>query len=815
MASPMRCALPFALACLLVTLTTCSAQPPSSPYGPNLALHKPYTLEPPPNYGDCADAGDRTQLTDGEYTTGYFWVQPSTVGWVHTQTVAITIDLGQPEPIAGVSYSTAAGVADVTWPSSILVLASDDGQQWTVLGDLVTLSNKLGAPPPTPYQTHRFVTGELHGHGRFVSLVVDQTPYTVVDEVEVYEGRPEWLTAPPQGKQVTMSPLEYRRSRQVINSIQYRQRTDLEQILAELEGAKLPEAEKGNLRTRAEKLRAEVEADQDVPDGFTTVLPLNDLHARVYALRAPLLRGRGYKGVTVWGGYRYDPLQPLDTPAQPPARPPALAMRLMCREHRAEVLNLANPGDQPATVTLKVSGLGRYAEALALREVIFTDTREHIPVASALGPTPPKPGVLTVTIPAGTCQQVWLDLNSTSLPAGDYKGSVTISAPGQAATIVPCAIHVANLVMPPEFSTAIGGWDETNNRGGYDVTAENMLPLIHKLREHGVNMPWSNPQVMPTPGEYDAAGNMSRPPDFTAWDEWVERWKGATHWGLFPNVGNSFAGEPMGTPRFNKMVGAWVTAWAQHAAAQGIQPNQIDVLLVDEPHGDEADQTIITWAKAYHAAHSGIRVWNDPTHPDPAQVSPEFYEQAEVICPNATIFQRSGQTYQGFFVTQQRAGRELQFYSCSGPSKLMDPASYYRGQFWLNLKYGGQGSHYWAFGDDAGNSWNAYVQPRAPFSPLFLSKTDVTDAKQMEAIREGAEDVEYFAMLRARVTDLERRGAKSALVAEARALLVDGPDEAVSIMGADKQRWDVPKDRAVMDRVRLRALSLLEKLSRL
>ena len=121
-----------------------------TPPGPNVALHKPYTMAPMPTYGDPADAGDRTQLTDGEHAKRYFWVDKATVGWVHSRPVAITIDLGQVEPIAGASYSTAAGVAGVAWPLSILVMVSDDSKQWTVVGDLMPLANKLGAPPPKP-----------------------------------------------------------------------------------------------------------------------------------------------------------------------------------------------------------------------------------------------------------------------------------------------------------------------------------------------------------------------------------------------------------------------------------------------------------------------------------------------------------------------------------------------------------------------------------------------------------------------------------------------------------------------------------------
>lgn len=809
-------ALPMLLVLLLGTLTICAAQPAAefTPPGPNVALHKPYTLEPNPNYADCTDDPQRTVLTDGVYTQGYYWVQKTTVGWVHSRPVIITLDLGQVEPIAGLSYSTAAGVAGVVWPAGIRIMVSDDGKVWTAVGDLVALSNKRGAPPPTPYRLHRFVTGDLQTRGRYVALIVDQTPYTVVDEIEAYRGQEAWLSQAPPGRKVTMSPKEYQRIAQVAGLAQARMRADLAEVVKGLDQAQLSEAEQARLRARAEALRGEIDAWEDVPEGFTTVLPLNDLHARIYALQAPLLRARGYRGLTAWGGYRYDMLQPLQAPAQPPAKPPTLSARMMRNEHRAEVVNLTNATDGPLTATVKASGLGRYAAALTLREVIFTDTRELKPVASALGPKTPADKGLQVPIPAGMTRQIWLDFATDNIPAGNARVALTVTS-GRGKQTVPLALHVAPFGMPAEFSVAIGGWDETNNYGGYDVTAENMPLLIANLREHGVNMPWSNPQVMPTPGQYDAAGNMTAPPDFTAWDEWVERWKGARCWGLFPNVKSSFAGEAMGTPRFNKMVGAWATAWVQHAAAQGIKPSQIMILLVDEPSRDEQDQIIIAWAKALHAAQPELVVWNDPIHADPAKVDPEFYAESDVLCPNATLFFRGGKPYQDFFVAQREARRELWFYNTSGPSKLLDPVSYYRGQFWLNLKYGGQGSCYWAFGDEAGNSWNAYVQPRTCYSPLFISKTTITDAKQMEAIREGAEDYEYFAMLRARVAELERQGVTSALVAEAKTLLVTGPEQAVAIMGADKQEWVAPKDRRVMDRVRLQALDLLERLSKL
>ena len=58
----------------------------------DLALHKSYTLSISPNYPNTAPPTDKTSLTDGIYTNGYFWAQRTTVGWEHVS-VIINIDL--------------------------------------------------------------------------------------------------------------------------------------------------------------------------------------------------------------------------------------------------------------------------------------------------------------------------------------------------------------------------------------------------------------------------------------------------------------------------------------------------------------------------------------------------------------------------------------------------------------------------------------------------------------------------------------------------------------------------------------------------
>ena len=92
---------------------------PFVPKGENVALKKPYKFSVRPGYGHCADPGDKTQLTDGIYTKGYFWTQKSTVGWGARNVIYVTIDLGETFPIGGFCYSTAFGTAGVSMPEFI------------------------------------------------------------------------------------------------------------------------------------------------------------------------------------------------------------------------------------------------------------------------------------------------------------------------------------------------------------------------------------------------------------------------------------------------------------------------------------------------------------------------------------------------------------------------------------------------------------------------------------------------------------------------------------------------------------------------
>lgn len=151
----------------------------------NIALGKPYTLSPPPSYEYCTDPGDATQLTDGEYTVGYFWTQMSTVGW-YLYSPQIVVDLGEVRAIDGIMINCpGGGRAGVKFPT-VTYLVSDDGERFHEVARLTPAGLRQDG---TSWYTHKFLADDLNTRGRYVMIVLDKDGSTVfADELEVYPG---------------------------------------------------------------------------------------------------------------------------------------------------------------------------------------------------------------------------------------------------------------------------------------------------------------------------------------------------------------------------------------------------------------------------------------------------------------------------------------------------------------------------------------------------------------------------------------------------------------------------------------------------
>ena len=259
----------------------------------NVALGASYTLDPAPNYAHSTDAGDGVQLTDGVYTVGYFWTQLSTVGWQEKKPVIVTIDLGAVRPIRGVSFSTAGGSADVRWPLAIGIFTADENRLFHEIGDLVELSAEHGSPSASEYGTHRYWTDELRTHGRHVSLVVWNEPFTFVDEIEVYGGDPEWVDEPLPGPGIA-DLKAYAGQLAIQAGIRTRLSRDMQALRRAAREEGVPAQTRGDVLDALASVEGELaQAGAAFGDDFRAVLPLNPWHERVLRAQARLWRARG------------------------------------------------------------------------------------------------------------------------------------------------------------------------------------------------------------------------------------------------------------------------------------------------------------------------------------------------------------------------------------------------------------------------------------------------------------------------------------------------------------------------------------------
>jgi hypothetical protein len=793
-----------AILVLLFTPALAIAQNPE-----NLALGKRYTLEPNPNYHLCTDSQDKIQLTDGIFTKGYFWTQMTTVGWTNAQPVKITIDLEKVQPIKGLSFNTAAGVAQVQWPTSILVLVSEDNKTYLLAADLVELSSvEYGEPKAQGYGLHRFITNELRTHGRYVKLIIfGSGPFIFVDEIEIYKGAEEFLTSVQPGEKIE-DINSFHRQMAITRGLRRRLRLDL----AEVRKLTKECGQTAKWEKEFQKLEKQISSLHfKPPPDFRTVFPINDLHRRIFSIQAALWRTRGLWDLIIWQKNRWDTLSPTEPPQSEQV---GIDIRMMRNEYRGSAFNLSNAGQTNANIQLTVEGLpgGTKPDYITIYEVPFTDTRSGVPIAAAMPKVNYDQGKYHVVIEPGLTKQIWLNFHPQNVSAGQYQGRIVITPGNQK---IPVRFKVYPFRFPDRPTLHLGGWDYTDQDNRYQVTPKNRQALIQHLNDHFVDSPWATSRIL-SRGKYDRNGNWIQEPDPQYFQKWIKRWPSARNYCVFASVGNSFAGFKIQTRPFQNAVKNWVTWWVKKLRQWNIQPHQLNILLVDEPHTHEQDDTIIAYADVIQKAAPDVVIWEDPTWREPWKARPQLFELSDVLCPNLTMLIGRGKKFAEFYVRQRQAGRTLWFYSCSGPGKLLDPYSYHRLQHWFCFKYRAKGSGFWAFGDSNGaSSWNEYLTLRGAYTPVFLESSSVTAGKHMEAIREGIEDYEYLVMLKKQIAELQKQGRTNAIIKKAKDLLANAAERVVNDQTPQKLNWHQPKDRSVADTVRIEILETMVQLKNL
>lgn len=162
----------------------------SSIDGQNIALNKPYKCSVSPNYENTASPLDKTSLTDGVFTDGYFWSKPTTVGWRDKAMIKISIDLLNDYNIDSIILSSAAGTAGVFFPKNIFIFFSEDNRSFEYVGDAADTVKPYGK-----YVKRKFILLCGDKRAKYVTLVIiPNGAFTFCDEIRITGGNPKFMS---------------------------------------------------------------------------------------------------------------------------------------------------------------------------------------------------------------------------------------------------------------------------------------------------------------------------------------------------------------------------------------------------------------------------------------------------------------------------------------------------------------------------------------------------------------------------------------------------------------------------------------------
>jgi hypothetical protein len=408
--------------------------------------------------------------------------------------------------------------------------------------------------------------------------------------------------------------------------------------------------------------------------------------------------------------------------------------------------------------------------------------------------------------------KIWLTVDSSKLPRGKYHGSIVAQCPGESVS-VPFDVHVSSVSMPkPRLSFT--EWDYTFSPGIYAITPKNIDAAVGMMRSHFVDSPWARPSDVELPGKdsFDAQGNLIKPLSFTGFDNWVKRWNGARHYLIFLNSPTSIAGAEMGTKEFDARVGSWARAFGDHMRSIGLTPNQVSIMIRDEPSASDV-KVILAWAKPIKDAMPGITIFQDCNNAQAYKTDSEIqaHQLADISCPELNPFYRGGDGMKSFVANLLAAKHTVWFYQCFGPARLLDPYQYNRLEAWHCFKWGATGMGLWAFADTGvfKDSWNEYTLGGPSYSPVFFKGDELLCGIHLEGAREGIEDYEYLSMLR----DAAQKSNNAAFRLQAEQLLKESVDSVLAVdYASPAKEWRWNNDRSKADAYRLRILGLLEKM---
>jgi len=648
-------------------------------------------------------------------------------------------------PIGALSFNTAAGSAQVTFPAAVFVFASDDGESWHYVTDLINEPISQAS-----YVQHRFVAKDLKTRGRHLAFYVAKGGFfAFVDEIEVIEGSHRADSVKFEQPAIATEKLEAEANRRAKRAVQ---KNITLAVIQQARGAVSSSggaAKQQALRELDRLQQATVAALKLEEVDYSRGLPYSPIDADVCRTMGSFFSNGSREAVTIW--------QPDESSWSHTTNPfaragevvaPKLNADMMIGEYEPVAFNISNNSAEAVAVRVEVDDLKSAAGDIWSADSVDIRATSHVVGSGymlfddALSPVTDE----TLTIPPGMTRQLWLILNSDDVKPGEYRGGVAVRSTDKAAE-VPLTATVYPVRMPenPAYTAQSWCYFTWQAAQGFEqqIAAELQRSYANAHVLHHYYIPW--PKVDPE------TKKLVRPIelDFTRFDEMLAHRPDVKQWLLWPGIEFGYFrlhyhqptdAPAIGTPEHEALFKEWVRQIRDHLKEKGLGTDRWAFYWIDEP-GDKAFlEKIVPASKMAKEVDPSILIWED--HQVSLKVLEEHPDAIDIHCCPLSFYL----SYPAILKHVQ-AEKHAGLHYLAGGSKGGDPHRYYRLHHMASVELGLDGAGLWVWGDDGGQ-FNDYNSEHPSYGMVYATDSGPLTGKRREAWREGIEDVELWRHLR-------------------------------------------------------------------
>jgi outer membrane protein assembly factor BamB len=372
-----------------------------------------------------------------------------------------------------------------------------------------------------------------------------------------------------------------------------------------------------------------------------------------------------------------------------------------------------------------------------------------------------------ITIPSLSSRQLWLDIDTGKVAAGEHEikvrllaldgaGVLEASKDDQAVappeTQVMIRLRVLPLEMAPSGAFRLCTWayvESSQFKDIADATYEDLLA-------HGNNV--FTVTALPE-AFYDEQGRLTGPINYDALDSVLAHLKGKDVVVLlngFPPLKTETGRNEYGSPDYAKALKPYLDGVMEHLNSLGFDRDHWALYPIDEAGGTGWDliNATVQFGKMVRAANARVQIYADAGGSDPAMM--------EAIAPYIDIWSPAVNLVVSDprqFGIMKATGKTLWSYNCSynnynkaldsGRSlKEADIVSEYRIAGMWAFRHGLTGAGFWSSITSSEDPW---TRSRNDYLMLYPGRTRPVTSRRWEAVREGIEDFRILAALKQRM----------------------------------------------------------------